>query len=316
MIAIQFGNYGAPDVLRLASVELPEAKSGEVRVRLQAAGVAQFDTKLRKGLMQASFPLQLPKIPGRDGVGVIDQLGEGVSGLAIGDPVCVMAEQVLAGTYAEAVVCAMGRVVPSSPSFSVTEAAALIQPANSAWIAVMETAGVQAGMRILIHGGSGSVGSMMVQLCGHLGAEVSATCSTQNLNYVASLGVVRAIAYDREEFGKLRDQDVVFDMVGGETHARSYPVLRRGGHLVYLNAAPVIDQSDLFDVKVTRARITDRPEVFRAVAALAKAGVLRPRVGSVFTLGDAAKAHAELESGRPTHGRPVLITDGALGASG
>jgi NADPH:quinone reductase-like Zn-dependent oxidoreductase len=309
MRAIQFERYGPPDVMRLVPREAPVPGAGEVRVRIRAAGVAQADAKIRAGMLQERFPLKLPKIPGRDGVGVIDKLGEGVTGVAVGDAVCVMADQVLPGTYAEALVCIAERVVPRPPGLSLHEAAALLQPSNSAWIAVMETARVQADMRVLVHGGAGAVGSQMVRLCRHLGAEVSATCRADNLDYVAGIGASRVIAYDREDFGRLRDQDVVFDVIGGEIHARSYQVLRGGGHLVYLNAAPIADQSSRFGVKVSRAQISDRPPVLRAVAKLAAEGVLRPRVGGVFKLGDAAKAHAALEAGRVTGGRLVLDID-------
>lgn len=305
MQAILFDRYGPPDVMRLATLTTPQAGPGEVRVRLQAAGVAPFDAKLRAGLLQAHFKPELPKIPGRDGAGIVDQLGAGVTGVALGDAVCVMADP-LSGTYAQAVVCAAGRVVPLPDGLSLHQAAALMQPGNSAWIAVMETAQVQSGMRVLVHGGAGAVGSLMVQLCSHLGAHVSATCRAGNEDYVSGLGATRAIAYDRDDFGSLRDQDVVFDLIGGATHARSYPVLRSGGHLVYLTAAPIVDQGSVLGVRVTRALVSDRPEVLAAVAGLATEGIFRPRVAGVFSLRDAPRAHAALEGGQVTRGRLVL----------
>jgi NADPH:quinone reductase-like Zn-dependent oxidoreductase len=306
MQAICYDRYGGPEVLRCITVPDPEPGPGEVRVRLFAAGLAPVDTKLRAGMLQAFLPLRLPKIPGRDGVGLVDRLGAGVTTAALGDRVCVLADQLGAGTSAEFLVCGVQRVVPRPPGLSTHQAAALLQPGLSAWIAVMETARIAPGMCVLVHGGSGAVGSLMVQLCRHLGAEVSATCRADNRDYVVGLGAARAIAYDREDFGTLRDQDVVFDLIGGETHARSYPVLRAGGHLVYLTAAPIVDRSADYGVRVTRAMITDQPAALQAVAQLAAQGVLRPAVARVFALADAALAHAELESGRATRGRVVL----------
>ena len=305
MLAIQFDRYGPPYVMRLAKLPLPQAGTGEVRVKLQAAGVAPFDAKLRAGLLQAHFNPQLPKTLGRDGVGVVDQLGEGVTGVALGDAVCVMADP-FTGTYAEAVVCGTERIVPRPAGLSLHQAAALMQPGNSAWIAVMETAQVSAGMRVLVHGGAGAVGSLMVQLCKHLGADVTATCRAGNEEYVVGLGAARAMAYDREDFGTLRDQDVVFDLIGGATHARSYPVLRAGGHLVYLTALPIVDKSSEFGVRLSRAMISDRQPVLAAVAQLAADGIFKPRVAGVFSLADAAKAHTALESGQVTRGRLML----------
>lgn len=200
MEAVQFEMYGSPDVMRSVSLDEPVPGPGEVRVRLKAAGVARADAKIRAGMLQQRFPLKLPKIPGRDGAGIIDSLGTGVTGVLVGDAVCVMADQVLPGTYAGAVVCAAERVVPHPAGLSVLEAAALLQPCNSAWIAVMETARIEAGMRVLVHGGAGAVGSQMIRLCRHLGATVSTTCRADNRDYVTALGAERAIAYDQEDF--------------------------------------------------------------------------------------------------------------------
>lgn len=307
MLALQFSRYGAPDVLETVELPLPEPGPGEVRVRLLAAGVAPVDAKLRAGLLQAHFPLVLPKIPGRDGVGVVDRVGPGVQGVQRGDAVCVTSDALRAGTYAEAVVCSAERVVARPLGLSDHEAAALLQPGVSAWISVMETAQVQPGMRVLVHGGAGAVGSLMVQLCRHLGAEVSATCRADNRDYVVGLGAAHAVAYDTEDFGTvLRNQDVVFDLVGGDTHARSYPVLQPGGHLVYLTAAPIVDQGPAFGVRVTRTPVADSSRVLQAVADLASQGIWRERVAGVFRLADAAQAHAAIEKGQVTRGRLVL----------
>jgi NADPH:quinone reductase-like Zn-dependent oxidoreductase len=306
MQAIQYAAYGGPASLQLVSMPDPEPAADELRVRLLAAGLAPVDTKLRAGMLQAYFKLALPKVPGRDGVGVVDRVGSAVVGFAVGDPVCVVADQLGSGTHAQYVVCGTSRVVARAPGLSTHQAAALMQPGISAWTAVMETAQVHGGLRVLVHGGAGAVGSLMVQLCRHLGAEVTATCRAGNRDHVLALGATRAIAYDGEDFGALRDQDVVFDLIGGDTHARSYPVLRKGGHLVYLTAAPIIDRGAEFGVRVTRAAITDRPGVLAAVAQLAAQGIFRPAVARVYPLAQAALAHAALESGQVTRGRVVL----------
>ena len=307
MIAIAFAQYGPPDVLQPITWDPPPAASGEVRVRMLAAGVAPVDAKMRAGLLQAHFKPPLPKIPGRDGVGVVEQIGAGVTDLQVGDDVCLMVDALGPGTYAQVVTCSAQRVVARPAGLTTQQAAALLQPANSAWIAVMETAQVTSGMRVLVHGGAGAVGSQMVQLCRHLGAEVTATCRETNREYVQGLGASRAIAYDgAEDFGKLRDQDVVFDLIGGATHARSYPVLRPGGHLVYLTAAPITDLSAQYGVRTSRALITDARHVLLAVAGLASQGVLQPRVAASYALTDAARAHAALEAGQVTRGRVVL----------
>ena len=306
MKAIQYSRYGAPDVLELVTLDVPIAGPNEVRVRLKAAGVSPIDAKLRSGALQAHFSLTFPKIPGRDGVGVIDQIGEGVMGLSLGDEVCVAADPTRSGTYAEAMVCASSRVVKKPPNLSTSQAAALLQPGVSAWISMCRTATLSDGMSVLIHGGAGAVGGQMIQLARHLRLDVATTCRAGNIDYVLGLGAHRAVAYDRDDFSVLRDFDVVFDLIGGETHARSYEVLKAGGQLVYLTAMPFENQAEKYGVTVSRAMISDAPEALHAVAQLGTEGVLIPGVMATLPLAAAADAHRQFEAGQITRGRIVL----------
>lgn len=306
MHAIRLHRYGGPEVLVLDEVAPAPLPPGHVRVRLQAAGVAPVDTKLRAGLLLQHVQLALPKVLGRDGCGVIEAVGEGVARLAPGDAVCVIAAMQDQGTYAESIVLPVQRVVPRPAGLSLHEAAILLQPGASAWIPVVQVAAVQPGMKVLVHAGSGAVGSLMVQLASHLGADVTATCRSSNVDYVHSLGARQVIAYERDSFAGLNDFDVVFDLVGGATHDLSYPLLKRGGHLVWLVAAPIHERGEEFDVRVQRAMITDTPQALQAVATLAGQGVLKPAAGQVFPLAQAAQAHALLESGQAPRGRIVL----------
>jgi NADPH:quinone reductase-like Zn-dependent oxidoreductase len=310
MKAIRYSQYGTPDVLELVTLDDPIAGPNEVRVRMKAAGVSPIDAKLRSGALQAHFSLTFPKIPGRDGVGVIDQIGEGVAGFSLGDEVCVAADPTRSGTYAEAVVCASPRVVKKPSNLSTSQAAALLQPGVSAWISMCRTATLSEGMRVLIHGGAGAVGSQMIQLARHLGLDVTSTCRAENIDYVLGLGAHRAVAYDRDDFGLLRHIDVVFDLIGGETHARSYQVLKAGGQLVYLTAMPFENQAEKYGVTVTRAMISDAPEALHAVAQLAADGVLTPGVMATLPLAAAADAHRQFEAGQITRGRIVLNMEG------
>src|SRR5690606_23672024 len=160
-----------------------------------------------------------PKIPGRDGVGRVIDAGSGVTGFAPGDRVAVMAPVTgAAGTHAGLVRVEPQLAVPLPDEVPFREGAALINSGLSAWIAV-QTAGVMAGDRVLVHAGAGAVGGLIVQLCAQLGAEVTATCRAANIDYVRGLGASRAIAYDGGSFDGLPPQDVVFDLMGGAVHA-------------------------------------------------------------------------------------------------
>ncbi len=305
MHALWYEQYGPPSVLQYGPRPMPEPGPGQVRVRLQASALAQIDVKMRAGLLQAHFPLKLPKIPGRDGVGVIDALGADVKEWRIGDEVCVLPDPLVAGTAASHVVCEAGRAVRRPAGLSLHQCAALLQPGVSAWASVT-TAQLQPGMRVLVHGGSGAVGALVVQQASAMGVHVIATCSSAHREHTQAQGAHEVIAYDTERFDQLRDLDVVFDFIGGETHARSYPLLRPGGAIVYLMAAPFEDRGAQFGVKVLRAMVSDSPQVLQAVADAARRGEYRPLVSQVMPLQEAARAHELLEAGGVHRGRIVF----------
>lgn len=305
MHALWYEQYGPPSVLQYGPRPMPDPGPGQVRVRLQASALAQIDVKMRAGLLQAHFPLMFPKIPGRDGVGVIDALGPGAGEWTLGDEVCVLTAPLGTGTAATHLVCDADRAVRRPAGLSLHQCAALLQPGVSAWASIT-TAQLQAGMRVLVHGGSGAVGALVVQQARAMGAHVIATCSSAHCEHTLAQGAHEVIAYDTERFDHLRDLDVVFDFIGGETHARSYPLLRPGGAIVYLVAAPFEDRSAQYGVKVLRAMVSDAPQVLQAVADAASQGLCRPLVSQVMPLQEAARAHERLEAGRVHSGRIVF----------
>jgi NADPH:quinone reductase-like Zn-dependent oxidoreductase len=307
MQAIQYAQYGGPDVLRLADVPDPEPGPGQVRVALRAASVIPADWKLRAGHLKQYFPISFPKIPGRDGAGVVTGLGPGVDYVAVGTPVCVVAQHVEPGTYAQAIVRDRESIVPLPPNLGFDEGAALMHAGVCAWICLVETAQLQSGMRLLVHGGAGAIGGLAVQLGRHLGTHVAATCRADNAAYVQDMGADEVVAYDREDFaGVLRGFDVVLDLIGGDVHRRSYPVLKPNGHMVCLIAAPFENRAAEFGVRVTTPRIHDRRYVLDAVVDHAARGVLRPQICARMGLAQAAEAHRRLEANTVTRGRIVL----------
>jgi len=307
MKAIQYARYGGPEVLALAEVPDPVLPADGVLIEVHAAGVAPGDCKVRQGALTAMFPVKLPKIPGRDGTGIVIAAGPEVGYARVGDRVCFVAQHVEQGGAAERIARRRRELATLPANISFLEGAALAHAGMCAWIGIAETAAVQPGMKVLIHGGGGAIGSLAIQIAKHLGAHVAATTRSANAAYVAGLGADRVIAYDCEDFAAaLRGYDAVFDLVGGEVHRRSYPVLRRGGMLVYLIAEPIEDRSAEYGVSVKSAVIHDRIETLEAVLALAGRGILRPQVGQVFPLRDCAEAHRLVESGAHTRGRVVL----------
>lgn len=306
MKAIQYVQYGGPDVLRLVDVPDPEPGPGQVRVDLRAASVIPADWKLRAGHLKQYFPISFPKIPGRDGAGVVGKLGPGVDYVTVGTPVCVVAQHLEPGTYAQAIVRSRESIAPLPRNLDFDQGAALMHAGVCAWICLVETAQLQRGMRILVHGGAGAIGGLAVQLANHLGAHVAATCRADNVAYVKDMGAAEVIAYDRDDFGTLRGFDVVLDLIGGDVHRRSYPVLKPNGHLVCLIAAPFENRAAEFGVRVTTPRIHDQRHVLDAVVDLAGRGVLRPQICARMDFAQAAEAHRRLEGNMVTRGRIVL----------
>lgn len=307
MRAIQYDRFGGPEVLYLADVPPATPGPGEVQVALHAASVIPGDCKLRSGLLRDHFDVTFPKIPGRDGAGVVTALGEGVADFAIGDRVCVVAPHTEPGTYAEIIVRPADNVVPLPPGLDFAAGAALMHAGVCAWLCLVQTAAVAAGMRVLVHGGAGAIGGLAVQLARHLGAHVSATCRSSNVAYVQELGAHRVIAYDREDFAKhLAGMDVVLDLVGGATHARSYEVIRPGGHMVCLITTSFENRSAELGVRVSLARIEDSAEALHAVTSLAASGALRPQICDQLPLAEAARAHLRLERHGVSRGRLIL----------
>ena len=307
MKAVQYARYGGPEELALVEVPDPPMPADGVLIDIHATGVAPGDCKVRQGVLQDMFAVKLPKIPGRDGTGVVSRVGPEADWARIGDRVCFIAQHVEQGAAAERIARRRREIARLPDNLSFVEGASLAHAGMCAWIGLAETAAVRPGSKVLIHGGGGAIGSLAIQIAKHLGAHVAATTRSANVAYVKSLGADLVIAYDQTDFAAtLGGYDTVFDLVGGEVHRRSYRVLRPGGMLVYLIAEPIEDLSAQHGVVLKRAVIHDRIETLEAVLALAGRGIVRPQVGRVFPLAECAAAHRLLESGKHTRGRIVL----------
>ena len=307
MKAICYERFGGPEVMRLAEMSEPEFGVDDVLIDVVAASVTPGDHMLRDGHLQDLFPITFPKIPGRDGAGRIRAVGENVGEFSSGDRVCFVASRTEQGSNAERIARPADDVVRMPDGLEFTDAAALMHPGACAWIALVETADIRPGMHVLIHGGSGAIGGMAVQIASHLGARVSATCRAANSDYVLGLGADAVIAYDQTDFVEVVSSvDVVLDLVGGEIHERSCRALKPGGVLVFLIAEPFEDRSDEYDIELRQAVIAADKSVLEKVVALAAEGTIRPQVSRVMRLSDAADAHRLIESGQNSRGRIVL----------
>ena len=225
-------HYGGPDALRVVEEECPEPKSGEVRVKVLAAGVSLPDIMAREGV-HPETP-RIPFTPGWDLVGVVDRLGNGVSGIEPGQLVAAMP---ISGAYAEFVCLPQGELVPVPAGLDAAEAVSLVLNYITAYQMLHRSAKVKAGQRVLIHGAAGGVGSALLQLGRLAGLEMYGTCSSRGAPAVADLGGI-PIDYQQQDFVKEIQRltgdgvDVVFDSIGGAHIWRSRKALRPGGKVV------------------------------------------------------------------------------------
>lgn len=308
MKAILFTQHGGPDVLTYGEVPDPIAGPGEVVVDNHAASINAADYKVRLG--GARHHLKFPHILGRDFSGIVSAVGTGVTDLAIGDAVFGVLDQGIEGAYAEKVAIQAAIIAKKPASLGHAEAAALALTSITALWALEDCAQLKAGETILIQGGAGGVAGFGIQFAKHVGATVITTASANNHDYVRSLGADRVIDYNAEDFTKaVSDCDVVFDTVGGEVQVRSYDVLKPGGRLVWIAAAPDGYKPTRDDVRTLRPNVArDRKHLQRMLQLLTVGAVWPPTI-TRYPLAEAATAHRVSES-RHLQGKLVLQVRG------
>jgi NADPH:quinone reductase-like Zn-dependent oxidoreductase len=224
--------YGGPDVLRVVEEECPEPKNGEVRVRVLAAGVSLPDVMAREGVHPETPPV--PFTPGWDLVGVVDRLGDGISGV---EPGQIVAALPIHGAYAEFVCLPQAELVPVPSGLDAAEAVSLVLNYITAYQMLHRSAKVRLGQRALIHGAAGGVGTALLQLGRLAGLEMYGTCSSRSAPTICDLGAI-PIDYEHQDFAneihRLTSEgvDVVFDPVGGGHLWDSRKALRPGGTVV------------------------------------------------------------------------------------
>ena len=306
MKAIVIHEYGGPEVLKYEDLPRPEPKDDEILVRVIAAGVNPVDGLIRSGKWAKFFNVKLPLVPGYDIAGVVEKTGGKIDKFKKGDAVYAYIGLNKAGGYAEYALVTEKEAAPKPKSAGFVEAAAVPVVALTAWQALVDTAKLGPRQSILIHGGSGGVGSFAIQFAKLRGAKVFATASTRNQDLLKQLGADVAIDYTKQKFEDVaKDVDVVLESVGKETLARSYAVVKKGGILVSLIGPP--DQAELDKHGIRGAALGVEPDS----AELAEIGKLidekkiKVIVSQTFPLADAAKAQGQADTGH-TRGKIVL----------
>ncbi len=239
MKAFILDRYGSADRVRAGDVPDPEPGEDEVLVQIHAAGVNLLDSKLRNGEFKLILPYRLPLILGHDVAGVVIRVGSRVRRFKSGDEVYARPADGRIGAFAEYIAIEEKDVALKPRALTMVEAASIPLVGLTAWQSLIERANLEKGQKVLIHAGSGGVGTFAIQLAKHVGATVATTTSTANVELVRSLGADVVIDYKKQDFARiLRDYDVVLNSLDKATLEKSLRVLRPGGQLISISGPP------------------------------------------------------------------------------
>jgi NADPH:quinone reductase-like Zn-dependent oxidoreductase len=298
MRAVQQDVLGGPDVLHLRHVPRPEPGPTEVLVRVTAAGVNPLDWKTRAGGVFLGRP---PFTLGADVAGVVAAIAPGVTRFAVGDRVFGMPRfPAAAAAYAEYLTAPSRQLARTPETLTDVEAAALPMAALTAWQALVETADLQAGQRILITGAAGGIGHLAVQIAKAHGAYVIGAARATKHAFLIELGADETVDYTQASLADaVRDIDIVLDLAGGDTPLRTLPTLRDGGLLVSVTSGSDLASDAAGDrVRVVYMLVEPDRANLEAIAHFVETGRLRVCLGGTFPLADVRHAHEVGESSR------------------
>jgi len=301
MKTIQFNAYGGPEVLEFHEDAQPTLKPGQVLVENKSASINAIDWKVRAGYLQKFMPITFPATIGGDFAGVVVEVEKSVTGFKVGDEVYGQAIVLNggSGTMAESVAANAANTALKPKNTNFEEAGALPLAGVSAVQAVEEHIKLQKGQKILIHGGAGGIGHMAIQYAKSLGAYVAATAGTKDVSFVKSLGADEVIDYKTQKFEEvIKDFDAVFDTVGGDTLAKSYSVLKKGGILVSMGQINA-ETAKKFGVDAFgQMTVTDTTHLNR-LTELVESGVIKVHIDKTFPLLETKDAFTYQETGHP-----------------
>jgi NADPH:quinone reductase-like Zn-dependent oxidoreductase len=330
MRAFVVERYGK-DGLRAADVPAPEVGDGDVLVKVSAAGINPLDTMVRNGEFKRLLNYQTPFVLGHDVAGVVTSVGPAVGDFQVGDEVYARPRDLRIGTFAEYIAIHQNDVALKPDALTLHEAAAVPLVSLAAWQALVDRAHVKPGQKVLVHAGSGGLGSTVIQLAKHLGATVATTASGENAELVRSLGADVVVDYTKEDFAEvLSGYDVVVDSLGGENIEKSLTVLKPGGQAIGVSGPPdpgfakqlgapkfmsvvmgllsrkIRKHARKLGVSYSFLFMQANGGQLRELASLYDAGYLRPVIDKTFAFDHTLEALAYVEQGQ-ANGK-VLIT--------
>jgi len=323
MKAFVVDRYGRKNGIRAADMPPPEPGEDDVLIQIHAASVNPLDSKIRDGEFKLILPYRLPLILGNDLAGVVVRVGSRVRQFKSGDEVYARPHKDRIGTFAEFIAVKEDAVALKPTTLTMDEAASIPLVGLTAWQTLIEKGQLRKGQKVLIHAGSGGVGTFAIQLAKHVGATVATTTSARNIELVKSLGADIVIDYKKDEFSViLKDYDVVLDTQGGKALEKSLRVLKPGGRLIGIAGPPDPDFAKetgaswflktamrFLSYRIRKAAkrhhvsysfVFMRPDggQLSQIAKLIDAGTIRPVIDRVFPFESTQEALAYVETGR------------------
>ncbi len=323
MKAFILDRYKNKEAVRIGEMPEPAMRDSDVLVQIHAAGVNPLDDKIASGMFKLLLPYRLPLVMGNEMAGVVVRVGSKVRRFKPGDEVYGRPQTDRIGTFAQFIAMDEADVAMKPKNLTMEEAASIPLVGLTAWQVLIEKAGLKSGQKILIHAGSGGVGTFTVQLAKHLGAAVATTTSTANVDLVKSLGADFVVDYKKEDFEKvLSGYDVVLNTLGPDTLEKSLRVLKPGGTLISISGPPDPDFAKEIGLswvlrqvmrllsfgirsKAKRHHVSysflfmrANGEQLSAITSLIELGIIRPVVDRVFPFEQTKEALAYVETGR------------------
>jgi len=306
MKAVRMHARGGPEQLVYEDAPQPQPAGGEVLVRVYATAVTPTELGWSTTWKTKTGADRHLPIPGHDLSGVVAEIGPGVTSVTVGAAVYALTDFNRDGAEAEYTIALPSELAPKPHSLDSRQAAAVPMSALTAWQALFDHAGLSAGQRVLIHGASGGVGTLAVQLAHWAGAHVIGTASAHNRDFVCGLRADDFVDYTTTHFEDVvHEVDVVLDTVGGDTLERSWNVLRKGGILVSIVGSPTAEQAAAHGVRAATFIVRpDREQLIR-IGELIDTGRIRPMIEVVLPLSQARQAYERGQGGHAS-GKVVL----------
>ena len=285
--------------VEIAEVDKPELQDDSVIIEVHAASLNPIDNILRAGYLRQMLELTFPHIMGYDVSGVVVEVGRNVRSVKVGDAVLARPNQEDAGAVAEFARLKENELAIKPTSLSHADAASLPLAGLTAWQAMITKGKMKQGDKVLIHAGSGGVGTFAIQIAKHFGAYVATTTSAKNAELVKSLGADMVIDYKTEKFQeKLCDYDLVFDMLGGDALVESFKVLKQGGALISIKGGDSDNLAAKYGVNFENFFMSPDGSMLTELVALLDSSHIKPVIDSEFPFSEVEDAYDRLATGR------------------